>query len=227
MKTVAVIEENFLIRKGMAALLAGRMVDVQILEACGQDQLLQYADARDLQLIILGCSHTENEFNFFKALRKAFPAVPVVILGNKKQTSKTWISRHIVPYLKEGAMGYLSGLCGEAEFIKCIESVLRGQRYLDVELLYRLICFSKGNDNSQAVTVWPILTSHQYQVASCLAQGMPVGLIATRLGLRPSYISAVKKAVFLKLDIDNVAQLGRILDFGEISVPSGERTIGG
>jgi len=146
---VAVIEKKVLVRKGIIALLRDRMGEFDFLEISGANRPLKSADPARLKLILIGCDHTQEEFDFFKVIIKRYSTVPVIILGHRTFVGKAWVNKQVLPYLKWGAMGYLSSMCDEAEFVKCIESVLKGQKYLDVDLLYNLTCFSRNGGDPQ------------------------------------------------------------------------------
>ena len=145
-----------------------------------------------LDLQMPGMSEVEG----FLAIRRAYPALPVVIVSgvNDPQIIRT--------LLDGGARGYIPKFTGSEQLMGALRRVLNGEVYVP-DAVFLPPSQSAGNGESAP------LTSRQLQILPLLAEGMPNKRIADALGLTEGTIKQHLKDLFRRLNANNRTQAVR------------------
>lgn len=144
----------------------------------------------DLQMPGMG------EIEGFLAIRRAYPALPVVIVSgvNDPQIIRT--------LLDGGARGYIPKFTGSEQLMDALRRVLDGEVYVpDAVFLPPSQAAGKGESAP--------LTSRQLQILPLLAEGMPNKRIADALGLTEGTVKQHLKDLFRRLNANNRTQAVR------------------
>ncbi len=144
----------------------------------------------DLQMPGMG------EIEGFLAIRRAYPALPVVIVSgvNDPQIIRT--------LLDGGARGYIPKFTGSEQLMDALRRVLNGEVYVP-DALFLPPPQAAGNGESAP------LTSRQLQILPLLAEGMPNKRIADVLGLTEGTVKQHLKDLFRRLNASNRTQAVR------------------
>jgi DNA-binding NarL/FixJ family response regulator len=112
--------------------------------------------------------------------------------------------------LRSGGYGFISKYASYAEFASAIESVARGQKFLDSSAQEEM----ERNGDSTLL----ILTPRQISVLQLIAEGLTAKEIASRLGLSPRTAEFHRQCIMERLDLHSTAELTRFaIDQGLIS----------
>jgi two-component system, NarL family, response regulator NreC len=124
--------------------------------------------------------------------------------------------------LDAGAFGYVLKDASASELVRAIETVHKGERYLNSAALQRVMThFVKGGGRSG--TRYDSLTPREREVLKLLADGLTVKAIATRLGVSVKTAEAHKYNLMRKLDIhDRTGLIKYAIQNKLIHVPSVE-----
>ena len=206
---ILIINKVPVYRIGILFILKERFPDDVIIES---DSILSfnlsYAEmAVDLIIIVIDQSIEMNNIQLVRQTRTRHPDAGIVVFDRK---SKTYL---IAAYLKAGVGGYLSNEADLGEFIKCIEEVLAGKKYIGQEVLWKLLHLTppKNTGRRKGGT----LTMHEQKIAGYLSEGKTNSWIAAELNRKPSTISSIKGTIFKKLTVDNLLQLrSKMQDMG-------------
>lgn len=145
----------------------------------------------DLQMPGMG------ELEGFLAIRKSYPALPVVIVSGIRDPQM------IRTLLDAGARGYIPKFAGSEQLLDALRRVLGGEVYLpDAVFLPPSL---SSSDNGESVP----LTSRQLQILPLLAEGMPNKRIADVLGLTEGTVKQHLKDLFRRLNASNRTQAVR------------------
>ena len=138
----------------------------------------------DLQMPGMG------EIEGFLAIRRAYPALPVVIVSgvNDPQIIRT--------LLDGGARGYIPKFTGSEQLMDALRRVLNGEVYVP-DAVFLPPSQVAGNSESTP------LTSRQLQILPLLAEGMPNKRIADVLGLTEGTVKQHLKDLFRRLNANN------------------------
>ncbi len=144
----------------------------------------------DLQMPGMG------EIEGFLAIRRAYPALPVVIVSgvNDPQIIRT--------LLDGGARGYIPKFTGSEQLMDALRRVLNGEVYVP-DAVFLPPSQTAGNGESAP------LTSRQLQILPLLAEGMPNKRIADALGLTEGTVKQHLKDLFRRLNANNRTQAVR------------------
>ena len=144
----------------------------------------------DLQMPGMG------EIEGFLAIRRAYPALPVVIVSgvNDPQIIRT--------LLDGGARGYIPKFTGSEQLMDALRRVLKGEVYVP-DAVFLPAPQVAGNGEAAP------LTSRQLQILPLLAEGMPNKRIADALGLTEGTVKQHLKDLFRRLNANNRTQAVR------------------
>ena len=191
-------DDHPMFREGLRFFLQLLGTQVTVLEAgnlrAALDKLaLEWpVDLLLLDLQMPGMSEVEG----FLAIRRAYPALPVVIVSgvNDPQIIRT--------LLDGGARGYIPKFTGSEQLMDALRRVLNGEVYVPDAIF---LPPSKPAGNGEA----PPLTSRQLQILPLLAEGMPNKRIADALGLTEGTVKQHLKDLFRRLNASNRTQAVR------------------
>ena len=142
----------------------------------------------DLQMPGMG------ELEGFLAIRRSYPALPVVIVSGIKDPQM------IRTLLDAGARGYIPKFAGSEQLLDALRRVLGGEVYLP-DAVFLPPSQSSSNNGESAP-----LTSRQLQILPLLAEGMPNKRIADVLGLTEGTVKQHLKDLFRRLNANNRTQ---------------------
>lgn len=191
-------DDHPMFREGLRFFLQLLGTQVTVLEAgnlrAALDKLaLEWpVDLLLLDLQMPGMSEVEG----FLAIRRAYPALPVVIVSgvNDPQVIRT--------LLDGGARGYIPKFTGSEQLMDALRRVLNGEVYVP-DAIFLPPSKSAGNGESAP------LTSRQLQILPLLAEGMPNKRIADALGLTEGTVKQHLKDLFRRLNASNRTQAVR------------------
>lgn len=112
-------------------------------------------------------------------------------------------------YLKMGAGGYLSKQSPGAAIETALNSMLTTGRYAS-EAVKEAMFFESVSGNTKTSPV-EVLSDRELQIATKLAEGLPLKEISNQLNLHSSTISTYKNRLFEKLQIKSIPELVEIL----------------
>jgi len=193
-----IIDRNAILRTGLKTILSQNFPNMRILEAESVDSyhgdlhpdLVVFAQQRD--------SSITAEISQFKKEHK--PGTMIVY-------DMVFDVRVIQECFKIGVAGCISGQTSESEFLKCVREVLDGKRYIGQD--FQELIFTEVFSESISVknNRKRILSPREHEIAVYLSAGHRTSWIARKLERKPSTISTIKKSIFNKLQVNNIADL--------------------
>jgi DNA-binding NarL/FixJ family response regulator len=222
---VVFAEDNYLVREGIAALLADAPGVELVATAADLDGLLAAVEAEgpDVVLTDIRMPPTNSREGIEAALRirREHPTVGVVVLSQYVEGSYAY------DLLQDGAagLGYLlkERVADVAEVIRALEEVSRGGSVLDPKVVEELV----AEKRRQADSPLSQLTDRERQVLEQMAQGKNNASIARSLFLTERAIEKHINSLFHKLDRSEETDVHRrvmaVLAFlRETGLPPGE-----
>lgn len=132
MVTIAVIDKYPLLRKWVGYTLSSQFQKSSVLESTSVHAFLKAYPNCQPQLIILGMrkySSIAQSKNFIKLIKSKIPSASLIVYDEGSSDELT-----ILNYVDAGANGYLSKQNSVEELKKCIQTVMKGKRYINKEL---------------------------------------------------------------------------------------------
>lgn len=141
-----------------------------------------------------------NGTDLLKRVKDEHPGLAVVVLSMHAE-------RQIAAgALKAGASGYLTKGIPASSILAAVRKVARGGRYLDPELVDKLIFTGGAEDGGLP---HERLTEREYQIFQRIVQGNSLNDIADQLHLSAKTVSSHKKRLLQKLGMTSTVDLVR------------------
>jgi DNA-binding NarL/FixJ family response regulator len=194
---VALAEDSFLLRQGVARLLEDAGFEVAWQAGDGEDLLRQVAaDPPDVAVVDIRMppAFSDEGLGAAHALRESHPEVGVLILSQYVDTEYAFeILSGAVP-----GRGYLlkDRVMDLEAFADAIRRVAEGGSVVDPEVVDALIGRPRERSPLEA------LTEREREVLGLMAEGRSNQAIADRLGLSPKTVEAHVHAIFTKLGLE-------------------------
>jgi DNA-binding NarL/FixJ family response regulator len=205
--SVALADDNLLVREGIAQLLASQP-DIEVVASCDDlDSLLEAIERRPPDVVVTDIrmppTHSDEGIRLAALLRDRHPDIGVVVLSN---------------YAEAGfAMGLLeSGSEGRAYLLKervhsrtqlasAIHSVAAGGSVMDPKIVEPLVAARSRADHSPLSE----LTTREREVLAEIAQGKSNAAIAESLVLTKRAVEKHINSIFLKLNLSDIQDVSK------------------
>ena len=204
---VVLADDNFLVREGIAALLA-EVDDVDLIAGVGDPQSLmkavtEHAPDAVLTDIRMPPTHTTEGIDAAKQIRADHPDIGVVVLSQYVEED------YAVELLAEGVagLGYLlkERVSDIEELVRALQDVARGGSALDPKVVEGLM----NRKASEASSPLLGLTDKERAVLEQMATGRNNATIARTLYMSERSVEKHISAVFLKLGLVDEGEMNR------------------
>ncbi|MBQ0050791.1 MAG: response regulator transcription factor [Treponema sp.] len=128
----------------------------------------------------------EQSFDLIKAVLKKFPEIKAVVYSMFEITGYAMLAKEC------GAMGYVSKAASEEEFLKCLETVQRGEEYIQQNLVPRI---EKAFDAAR------FLTKRERRVFEEIINGSTNEQVAKNLNIGMHTAEIYVSRIFMKLGV--------------------------
>jgi serine/threonine-protein kinase PknK len=190
---VVVVDDEILVREGVASLLSGASYDVvgQAGDAAGLEDLVRER-APDLAVVDIRMppAHTTEGLDAARAIRAEFPAIGILFLSAHVEVETA------MDLLEGGQrIGYLlkSRVLEAGDFLDAVERIARGGCVVDPALIEELIGQRRRNDPLAA------LTPREREVLALMAEGRSNSGIARRLWVTEGAVEKHVHSILSKL----------------------------
>lgn len=200
--TVLLADDQEIVLRGLKSFLADFWPDAMVRFAKTVDDLVTEVKKKPTAIITEANLSGANGVKLIKSILRIQPDAKILFFTTLNETI------YAIPYLKEGAAGFLSKTAPEGEIIAALTAVLAGTRYSSKEVKEKL----KGNATGKLEkTISPKLSARELEVAELLVQGDGVLEISKKLTLQMGTVSTYKVRLFQKLNVKNIIELSEII----------------
>lgn len=202
MINLLIADDHPVVREGLRRLL-DKAPGVSVLaEATTGDEVLEFAELPDLDVLLLDISMPGPGFlETMRVLRQERRDLPVLVLSAHPE------DLYALRAFRSGAAGYLTKNHSPEELVNAIRRVHAGGRYVTESLAEKWAFFLA--DDVGAEPCHQRLSDREYQVLMHVARGKLVKEIAAQLNLSPKTVSTYKARILEKLELDTTADLVR------------------
>lgn len=198
MINIIIVDDHAVVRKGVIQMIADNLNFYQIDEASSGNELLEKVKTNKYDIVILDISMPGKDgLDTIKELRQISPDTPVLVFSMYPE------DQYAIRLLKAGASGYLNKDCETSEFLKAIERVSKGLKYISPQLGEILI----NNLESGELPLHETLSDREFQVMCMLAKGKTPTIVANELGLSVNTVSTYRIRILEKLKLNNTTEL--------------------
>ena len=204
METIKVVlaEDHTIVRQGLRSLLDQQAGIEVVAEAENGRQAVNIAEQLQPDVVLMDFSMPDlNGLEATRQIKKRVPDVKVLILTRHAN------QEYIENILRAGASGYLIKKSAVDELIIAIQSVYRGDSFLDPSISGMVIdgYLHKPAGETQDPDV--IITPRQREVLQLIAEGNPNREIASLLHISVKTVDNHRANLMQKLDLHSTADL--------------------
>jgi DNA-binding NarL/FixJ family response regulator len=205
--SVALADDNLIVREGIAQLLAGQE-DIEVIASCEDlDSLMQAVDELHPDVVVTDIrmppTHTDEGIRLAALLRERHPKVGVVVLSNYAEAG------FAMALLESGSEGraYLlkERVHSRTQLAAAIHSVAAGGSVMDPKIVEPLMMAKSRSERSPLVE----LTAREREVLSEIAQGKSNAAIADSLVLTKRAVEKHINSIFLKLNLSDAEDVSK------------------
>lgn len=202
---ILIVDDHFVIRQGVANILRKKFNNALIFHEGEISKALELLKFEEWDLLILDVYFPEGSIlKYIKEIKELQPDCRILIFSAINE------EHHVLPFIQEGANGYLNKISTEGEIHDAVNTMLETGKYFSDTL--KEIILDNALDGKQPVSI-NTLAEREMEVAKLLVKGEGNLEISNRLNLQKSTVSTYKKRVFEKLKINNVIELADIFRY--------------
>ncbi|MER6948876.1 response regulator transcription factor [Nonomuraea sp. NPDC000554] len=204
MITVVVVDDQQLMREGLAALL-GMLGDVEVLGTAGDGrQALDLLAARPADVVLMDLRMPVMDgVEATRRIVRDHPGTAVVVLTTYTDDES------IVQALRAGARGYLTKDAGRAEMAAALRSAAAGQSTFDPKVSDRLVAALDHLPPRPPITLPDGLTAREAEVLGLIARGLSNQEIAGVLFIGAATVKTHINNAFAKIHVRNRVEATR------------------
>jgi len=196
---VILVDDHQLVRAGLRQTI-GSQPDIKIVAECSSGrEALNALRNHPCNVLLLDLSLPDmSGLDVLKHVRTHHEGVAVLILSGYPE------AQFGLNVLRGGASGFVSKSAGEADLLRAIRQVARGNRYVGPELADLLVNGLNGTGNEPLHSV---LSEREFQIFCKLAEGVSVTEIAQKLFLSVKTVSTYRTRILEKMGMKTNADI--------------------
>jgi DNA-binding NarL/FixJ family response regulator len=198
--SVVLADDHPVVRDGLSALLGSVPgIDVVGTAASGREAV-RAAVTLHPDVLVLDIQMPDLDgVTAAREIGRVAPAVAVLMLTMFDDDGS------VLSAMRAGARGYVLKGATQTEIVRSIEAVAAGEAIFGPGVARRVLGLLAG----PAAAPFPDLTARERQVLELLAEGLPIGAIAARLGLAAKTVTNHASALYAKLQVEGRSQAVR------------------
>jgi DNA-binding NarL/FixJ family response regulator len=205
--SVALADDNLIVREGIAQLLAGQP-DIEVVASCDDlDSLVEAVEEHLPDVVLTDIrmppTHSDEGIRLAALLREQHPRVGVVVLSNYAEPG------FALALLESGSEGraYLlkERVHSRTQLASAIHSVAAGGSVMDPKIVEPLVTAKSRSARSPLSE----LTAREREVLSEIAQGKSNAAIAESLVLTKRAVEKHINSIFLKLNLSDIEDVSK------------------
>ena len=198
---ILVADDHAIFRRGLKETLRGEFPKASFGEARTADEALEHVREKEWDIVVLDISMPgRTGLEIVRDVKLLRPSMPILILSMYPEEQ---FARRA---LRAGASGYLTKESVPEELTEAVRKLLRGGRYVSVNLAERL---ASDLGRRSDVPLHDRLSDREFQVLRMIASGLSVKNIAENLGVSVKTVSTYRARVLLKTGLRSTADLVR------------------
>ena len=193
---IAITDDHFVVLKGIETLLAEEN-NIEVI-ATHEDGLstLDSLKIEQPDVLFLDINLPDiNGITLTKIITKLYPNIKIIALTNHEDVS--FVKR----MLAHGAYGYLLKNAHKEELLEAIETVMKGEQYLQKSIEKKILNQSLGQGENSALQ--PKLTRRETEVLQAIYEELTTQQISEKLFISPKTVEAHRMNIMSKLGAKN------------------------
>ena len=200
--TVAIIDDNRLVREALTAML-NRLPDVRVISLEGDQTTVVAAKKPQVLLLDVGL-RDQDSLGLASALKVQYPESRIIVMDLLP------VNEEIVEFVNAGVSGFVLKDASFDEFVATIRSVAAGEKVLPprmTESLFSQIAKEAGSRGGAAVLEDVRMTRREREVIDLIGEGLSNKEIAQRLNIATHTVKSHVRNVMEKLALHTRLQI--------------------
>lgn len=207
-KTILIVDDHPLVREGLKVIIGRNAMFEVVGEAGSAREGLRMAEALKPDLSLLDISlPDESGLDLARRIRTALPDTRILVISMHAGID------YVAQAFKAGATGYMVKDSAAARLQNALESVLKGDYYLDSSLspqvVEELIRSPEKEITSIKDVAYRSLTPREQEIMSLLAKALSIKEIADQLFISPKTVENHRTNIMNKLGLRSALELAR------------------
>ncbi len=206
--TVAIIDDNRLVREALAAMLS-QFADISVVSAASADPAF-LADAKPHVVLLDAGLREQDSLRLAAVLAKELPLAPEARPPRVVVMDLVPVNEEIVEFVNAGVSGFVLKDATFAEFVATIRSVAAGEKVLPprmTESLFSQIANSASGRRREDVLEDVRMTRREREVIDLIGEGLSNKEIASRLNIATHTVKSHVRNVMEKLALHTRLQI--------------------
>ena len=206
--TVAIIDDNRLLREALAAMLS-QIADISVVSAAAADPAF-LAEARPHVVLLDAGLREQDSLRLAAVLSKEMPIAPEAVPPRVIVMDLVPVNEEIVEFVNAGVSGFVLKDATFAEFVATIRSVAAGEKVLPArmtESLFSQIASSANGRRREDVIEDVRMTRREREVIDLIGEGLSNKEIASRLNIATHTVKSHVRNVMEKLALHTRLQI--------------------
>lgn len=201
---VAITDDHPLVVIGLQQMLAPYThIAIQAVYASGE-ALLKGIETEQPDILLLDIQLPDKPGNeLARVIHKKYPAIGIIILSSLDN------AYYVKDTLQQGCMGYLLKNSDPSILLEAIETVHRGEQFIEPSLKEEILNDLFQN-KKQAAHLEPQLTRREKEILQLIVAEMSNQEIAEKLFLSEATVKNHRKSLLHKLDVKNSVGLAKV-----------------
>ncbi|HEX7415257.1 MAG TPA: response regulator transcription factor [Bacteroidia bacterium] len=196
---ILIVDDHELVRFCLKSILAQEFPFATIHEAENGLQAEKMARKGKWDIVISDMSMPDKSgLDVLKQLRLESIKIPVLIISMHPE------NQYALRVLKAGGNGYISKDCPRVEFVKAVNTVLSGKRYISATVAEML---ASSLDEDKSKEPHELLSDRELETLKLIAAGKTISEIADELHLSVATESTYRHRLLDKMKLKNNAEL--------------------
>jgi len=193
---IAITDDHEMIRNGIDSLLENYPDILIIGKYANAEETISALSKIQPHVLLLDINLPDiNGIDLCKTLLKSYPNLKIIALSNFDETS--FVKR----ILNNGALGYLLKNTNSEELVEAIETVIKGEQYLQKDIQKKLLNRSIGQQKKETLNIK--LTRREKEVLQCIYQELTTQETAEKLFISPKTVETHRMNLMSKLGAKN------------------------
>ncbi len=198
---VSIADDHVIVTNGISMILKDHPLVELCFVAYNGHELLKNIKSNTPDVLLLDIQLPDKQGDELAAIiSQNYPDVAIIALTNMDQTF------HVRNMFRNGVKGYLLKSATTRTLIEAIETVMRGQQYIDIALREKMAFELVDAHNPRSM---PTLSKRERQVLEFIADEKTSAEIAHILNLSQSTVENHRVSLFFKFSVKNAAGLVR------------------
>jgi DNA-binding NarL/FixJ family response regulator len=206
-KSVLVVDDHPLVREGLKVIIGKSSRFEVIGEAGSAREGVRLADELKPDLVLLDISLPDrNGLEVARKIRSSLPEARILVLSMHSKID------YVAQAFKAGATGYMVKESAADKLINALDSVARGEYYLDHSLSHQVVeelIRSPEKETKILDATYRSLTPREQEIMRMLAAGLSTKEIADKLFISPKTVENHRTNIMSKLGLHGSIELAR------------------